>query len=171
MDVLMVAMRIIHILLGVFWAGTIFFVVLYLEPSVRAAGPDGAKVMQGIMDRKFMTVMPTVAFLTIAWGTVILMKLMRVMPDGFMGTPYGISLSVGATAAMVAFIIGITVMRSATLAAGKLMAEINGQPENADNDKKMAQVQALRLKARRGAKSVAHLLAVAVIGMAAARYL
>ena len=52
MDITMVVMRTVHILLGVFWAGTFFFVVLFLEPSVRAAGLDGAKVMKGIQERR-----------------------------------------------------------------------------------------------------------------------
>ncbi len=52
MDLEMVAMRLIHIGLGVFWAGAIFFIVLFLEPSVRAAGPDGARVMQGLQQRR-----------------------------------------------------------------------------------------------------------------------
>jgi hypothetical protein len=167
----MVTMRIVHILMGVFWAGTIFFVILFLEPSVREAGPEGAKVMQGLLKRKFLNVMPIAAILTIASGTVMLVKLMKIMPEGFMGTPYGISLSVGATTAIIAFIIGVAVMRSSTLAAGRLMAEINNQPESAENEKKMVRVQALRLKARRAGKSVAHLLAVTVIAMAAARFL
>ncbi len=41
MHAVMIALRLLHILLGVFWAGTLFFIVTFLEPSVRAAGPEG----------------------------------------------------------------------------------------------------------------------------------
>ena len=171
MDVLMVVMRLAHILLGVFWAGTFFFVVLFLEPSVRAAGPDGAKVMQGIMQRRFMTVMSVVASLTILSGLYMYDRVSGHMADGWVSTGLGMSLTIGAVASIVAFIIGLTVMRPATLAAGALMAQVSNDPNSASNEDKMAQVEALRLKARRGAKSVAHLLAVAVVTMAVARYL
>jgi len=171
MDVLMVAMRLVHILFGVFWAGTLFFIVLYLEPSVRAAGPDGAKVMLGIQQRKFMTVIPVAGLLTIISGLYMYDKVSVHMADGWISRPLGMSLTIGAVVSIVAFIIGIAVLRPATLAAGALMTEIMNEPENAGNEDKEAQVQTLRLKARRAAKSVAHLLAVAVVTMAVARYL
>ena len=171
MDVMMVVMRVVHILFGVFWAGSLFFIVLYLEPSVRAAGPDGAKVMLGIQQRKFMTAIPVMALLTIISGLYMYDKVSGHMADGWISTPFGMSLTIGAVVSIVAFIIGIAVMRPATLAAGALMTEIANEPDNAGNDDKKDQVQALRLKARRAGKSVAHLLAVAVVTMAVARYL
>ena len=68
MDPLLVMLRLLHVGLGVFWAGTIFFIVLYLEPSVRAAGPAGGAVMQGLQERRLMTVLPVVALLTLVTG-------------------------------------------------------------------------------------------------------
>ena len=65
MDPLLIVLRLLHITLGVAWAGTIFFVVLYLEPSVRAAGPAGGAVMKGLQERRLMVVLPIVAFLTL----------------------------------------------------------------------------------------------------------
>ena len=64
----MLILRLLHILTGVFWAGTIFFMVSYLEPSARAAGPDAAKVMGNIQKRGLMTVLPIMALLTILSG-------------------------------------------------------------------------------------------------------
>jgi hypothetical protein len=61
MNTFMITLRLVHIALGVFWAGTIFFFVMFLEPSVRAAGPDGARVMQGLQKRQFLNVMPVIA--------------------------------------------------------------------------------------------------------------
>ena len=39
-DVLMIALRIIHVVAGVFWAGSAFFMVMILEPRLRALGPQ-----------------------------------------------------------------------------------------------------------------------------------
>ncbi len=61
MNEFIILMRFVHVTLGVFWAGTIFFLVLFLTPSVRAVGPEGARVMQALQQRHFMNVMPFVA--------------------------------------------------------------------------------------------------------------
>ena len=38
---LMISMRIIHIFAGVFWAGTSFFMLSFVTPSMIATGADG----------------------------------------------------------------------------------------------------------------------------------
>jgi len=45
MDISMLILRVIHILLGIFWVGTALFFVLFFEPTIRAAGPAGGAVM------------------------------------------------------------------------------------------------------------------------------
>ncbi len=40
MDLEMVVLRILHIVFGVFWVGSAFFLVLILEPRLRALGPE-----------------------------------------------------------------------------------------------------------------------------------
>ena len=41
MNTTLVVLRVLHIAAGVFWAGAIMFFGLFLEPSIRAAGPGG----------------------------------------------------------------------------------------------------------------------------------
>lgn len=167
----MVTMRLIHIVLGVFWVGTLLFIVLYLEPSVRAAGPDGMSVMKGIQgDRKLLTVLPIVAALTILSGLALYGRVSLGLNPDWISSPTGATLTLGAVASIVAFIIGVFIMRASTLKAGRLAA----RAEQAEDDTKgtlMAEVQALRLRARTSARVVASLLVIAVAAMAIARYL
>ena len=65
MDEWMILLRIVHIGFGVFWAGTIFFFVLLLEPSLRGAGPAAGPVMGGLIARGYLTILPAAAALTI----------------------------------------------------------------------------------------------------------
>src|SRR4029079_14921454 len=60
--------RLIHVVTGVFWAGTISFNATYLFPSLRDAGPDAAKVAAGLMKRRCLGVLPAGALLTILSG-------------------------------------------------------------------------------------------------------
>jgi uncharacterized membrane protein len=163
-------LRVIHILCGVYWAGALLFVATFLEPSVRAAGPDGAKVMQGIMQRRFLDIMPAVALVTILTGLELYRKLSGGFDPTWMGSAYGASITGGAVAALVAFAIGVGVMRPAAKRVGPLAQSAQGLPEGSEREACLAEVQRLRRRSAIAGRWVATLLAVAVIGMAAARY-
>ena len=62
---LLIVLRIFHIVTGVFWAGTIFFLLSFLMPTFRAVGPDGAKVFGELRRRGMFNKVPIVALVTI----------------------------------------------------------------------------------------------------------
>jgi hypothetical protein len=167
---LLLVLRVIHVVAGVFWAGTMFFVVLLLEPSVRSVGPDGAKVMGALQARGFMTIMPVVALLTILSGIGLYWRILGSPGPSWVASSYGAVLAAGGMAALVAFVIGIAVMRPATLAAGVLMRNAGGLPEGPERDAALQRVQVLRGRARGAARVVFVLLMLAVLTMAVARY-
>jgi len=163
-------LRFIHIVGGVFWAGTMIFAAVFLEPSVREAGPDGAKVMQGLMRRRYLTIMPIVAVLTILAGVGLLEQVSGGFHPEWMGTPTGITLSLGAAVAIVAFLIGMFFVRPAALRLTTLVPQAMQTPEGPSRAALMAEVQGLRTRLRRGGRVVAALLGVTTIAMAVARY-
>jgi len=168
---MMLLLRVIHILCGVYWAGALFFVATFLEPSVRAAGPDGAKVMQSIMQRRFLDIMPAVALLTILSGIELYRRVSGGFAVAWITSGHGTSITVGAVAALVAFTIGVSVLRPAAKRAGPLAQSAMQLPEGAEREARMAEVQRLRRLTALGGRWVAAFLALAVLGMAAARYL
>ncbi|MCZ6918607.1 MAG: hypothetical protein O7I93_17670 [Gemmatimonadetes bacterium] len=170
MNAEMIVLRLLHIGLGVVWAGAIFFFVLFLEPAVRAAGPDGAKVMKGIQQRHYMTILPVIAGLTLLTGLVLFMRLSAGRAAGWAASPVGMGYSIGGLAAIIAFFIGVFVMRRSALRAGRLSTDM----QTAEGDARtalQARVQALQGRARTSAHWVAVLLAFSVGAMAIARYL
>ena len=169
MDTFMIAMRLVHIVLGVFWAGTLFFFVTFLEPSLRAAGPNGAPVMQGLVKRGYLNILPAIAGLTILSGLVLYWRLSGGLTPGWVTSRYGMSLTVGGVASLIAFAIGVLVMRRAALRIGSLAATLQSA-EGAAREEIMAGIQSLQVRARVSARWVAALLAVAVAAMAVARY-
>ncbi len=170
MNAVMVVLRLVHIGLGVVWAGAIFFVVIFLEPSVREAGPDGARVMQGLAKRHYLNILPVVAGLTILSGIALYWLVSGGLSSGWITTSYGMSLTVGGITALLAFLLGVFVMRRATLQAAGLGSAIQRSPEGGEREALMAEIQALRLRARTSARWVAVLLAIAVATMAVARF-
>jgi len=167
----MILLRLIHILCGVFWAGTLIFVVTFLEPSVRAAGPEGARVMQALLRRHYLNIMPVIAALTILSGLDLLRRVSGGFHPSWFGSAPGLTLTAGSVVSVIAFAIGVFVMRPATLRIGGLMAEAAAAPEGPPRDAIVARAQALRRRSSLAARWVASLLAIAVVTMAIARYL
>lgn len=171
MDPLMVTMRLLHVGLGVFWAGVLFFHAWFLIPSVRDAGPDGAKVVQALQRRGFMNILPIAALLTILSGGYLMWRVSAGFRPEWSRSPTGMTLGIGAVAAIVAFGIGVGVMRPATLRAGALSQTVAQLPDQSAREARMGEIMGLRTRAARAARWVAGLLVVTVGTMAVARYL
>ncbi|HUG42021.1 MAG TPA: hypothetical protein VMM12_16250, partial [Longimicrobiales bacterium] len=126
---MMVALRIIHIGGGVFWVGTILFLAFYLAPAIARAGPDGGRVMQELQKGRLMHVLPVVALLTIVSGLWLFWIMSAGLNPGYFRTGYGISLTTGGVATIVAYVIGLMVMRPAQLRMGALAPRMADAPE------------------------------------------
>jgi uncharacterized membrane protein len=170
MDPILIVLRIVHIVGGVFWAGAILFVVHFLEPAVRDTGPEGAKIMRALQKRRYLEVIPAVAALTLLSGFALYWRIFgRIHPGpGASGTE--IALGLGGLVSLVAFVIGVTLLRPSALRIGTLGAELAEAPD----ERKAAlqeEVGRLRLRMRKSGRWVAILLSLAILTMAVGRYL
>lgn len=169
MDLPVIVARLLHVGLGVFWAGAIIFNAVYLVPSIRDAGPDGAKVAAGLLQRRFADVMPAVAALTILSGLYLFWRASDGFTPAYLTSPVGLTFGFGAIAAIIGFVFGVGVMRPAMLGAAALSkAAATAAPEQ--RERMMAQAQALRIRAGGTGKLVAWLLGLSTLAMAVARY-
>jgi uncharacterized membrane protein len=168
-DLVMLLMRLLHIGLGVFWAGTAVFTATFLFPAIAEAGPDGAKVGAALMRRRFMQVMPPVAGLTILSGLYLYWKVSGGFQPSFMHSGMGMTLGLGAAAAIAPFVVGVAVMRPAMMRAGAL-AQSAAQAPPAERQAQLAAAEAMRQRGARAGQVVAVLVALAVTAMALARY-
>ena len=166
--VLFIVLRLLHIGLGVFWAGAMAIMAWFLIPSVRAAGPAGGRVLQEMMaTRKLPAWLGAAASLTILSGIVLYWRLMR--GPGWAKTPMAMTLGVGAAAAIAAYIVGLTISAptGAKIAAlGARMQSAGGPPDPS----LAAEMQALQQRAHTASRIVAMLVFTAVLAMAIARY-
>lgn len=163
-------LRVVHILFGVFWAGVVFFLVSFLQPAVGRAGPEGGKVMAELNRAQFFTWMPIIALVTILSGAWLMWIDSAGLSGAFFATAWGMSLSTGAVAAIIGFVIGLVVMRPASTR----MFEIGGRMATASPEEKqalMAEMGQLQQRAGTAARAVAVLLLIAVSTMAAAQVL
>ena len=167
---LLITLRIIHIVTGVFWAGALFFFVSFLLPTFKAVGPDAGKVFGELRRRGLFNKLPAIAVVTILSGLWMYSIRMQGSSAWAAGRE-GMTLGIGAVSAIIAFLLGTFVMRPATLKAADLAAEAGPMPAGADKEAKMATVNALRARSGMAARTVATLLLVTVVCMAIARYL
>jgi uncharacterized membrane protein len=169
MDILLILARLLHVGLGVFWAGTALFNAFFLAPAFQEAGPDGAKVGAALMRRGMMTVLPVAAITTVLSGFYLYWR-MSGGGSGFMATRQGMTLGTGGLAATLALVLGLVVARPAMVnaaAVGQRAAQASG----AERDALMAQAAALRSRSNAASQVVTWLLILTLAAMAVARYL
>jgi uncharacterized membrane protein len=169
MNALAITLRLIHILAGVYWAGTIFFFMTFLEPSLRSLGPDGGKVMIRMLERGYMKVLPIIATLTVVSGLWLLWILSGGFDPTYMASPVGMALSTGGGFAILAWLIGIFYIRP----AGARIWEIANTMPQADESRKNAlnaELAKARSRTTTGGRLVFGLLIASVALMAIARY-
>jgi len=165
-----IVLRLVHVTLGVFWAGGVLFMNFIVGPAIAASGPEGMKVMGELNRRRYFDIMLTVGLVTILSG----LDLMRRDSGGFAAAWFhsstGIGLSTGMVFAVIAWILAFFTIRP-TL---KRMAGIGARMAQAGPDGQGA-LMAEMLQARGrliafGGVGALFLL-VAVMAMATARYL
>lgn len=169
---LLVSTRAVHIVAGVAWAGSLFFFVFMVEPSSRALGPAAAPFMQELIGkRKVVHVILWSAGITIAAGGLLYWHDWQAVGSlsDWVGSGFGLGLTVGGIAALSAFLIGIFGTRpyvARLMALGKRAAE-GGGPPPPELQQQIAMVQTrLRILARTGLA----LLTFTIIAMSTARY-
>jgi hypothetical protein len=171
MDTYMVVLRIVHILAGVFWVGAAFMTILFLQPTAREIGPAAGPFMAHLAGKKrLIDWVLGAAGLTILAGLLMYWRVSGGLDADWIGSAPGISLTIGALCGIAAFSLGLTIVKPtilATLAIGRDVAASGGPP----TPEQGAQLQALQKRGKAVGQVIVPLLVVAVIGMAAARYL
>jgi hypothetical protein len=162
MDVLMVTLRLTHVVLGAVWVGMIVLTTFFLAPAIEDSGPEGGKVMAALQRRGIMTVLPIIALGTLLSGIWLYWRFSGGFQNAYLQTPMGLAYALGGGAAILAYVLGITIMRPAMLRASSLGQTLGPTaPE----------VQRLRARGTTISRVVAVLLLFSVAAMAVGRYL
>jgi uncharacterized membrane protein len=168
---LILALRLVHIVVGVFWVGSIIFLTWFLTPAARAAGAAGPAVMQQLMGNRRMPVyLVTAALLTILSGLTLYRHDSVSFGSGWMHTGSGMTFSAGAALAIIGAVIGIVV----NLPLGKRITALGASIQAGGRPPTTEQAAAMNsLQARLATFSYinAVLLVLATAAMAVARYI
>jgi hypothetical protein len=164
--------RILHVMAGVAWAGSAFLFTVFIEPASARLGPGAGPMMEELIQRrKVPEVVTALAAVTVIGGWVLWFDGWS-EAGGFgdwIGSAFGLWLSIGGVAATTAFFVGLLGIPPNL----KRLAEIGREVEASGGPPTEAQGAAIhRIQERMRAMSRLDLalLALAVFAMATARY-
>ena len=168
----MLVFRILHVMAAIAWAGSVFFLVLFVQPTAKAVGPGGAPFMRELLStRHLIDWLLRLAGITVVAGGFLYWHDWEITGSlgDFLGTSFGVWLTIGAVSALVAMGIGAfatkpTIARS--LDVGARIAQAGDQPP----PELMHELQGLQARGRMLAKWNLAFITVAAFAMSTARY-
>jgi len=169
----MIVFRVVHILAGIFWAGSVYLFVVFVQPSVAAIAPAGAPFMAELLGkRKLVNVLIALGSTTVIGGLFLYWHDWHLYGSfgKWVNSQFGADLTVGAIAAIVALAIGIVGTRpnvERLLAMGRQVAEAGGPP----SPEMAAEIARTQVRLKILARVSFGLIVVAALAMAIGRYL
>lgn len=167
MDLVLLVLRLLHVLGGIFWVGGALVMAFFITPTIMSTAEAGQKFMGHLLTQtKFSRMMTIAAISTVVAGFI----LYWIDSDGFtsawmMAGP-GIGFGIGAFFALIGFGAGLMIPRGGA-AMAKLAATFKGAP----TPDQQAQMAALVKRQKMISAINAHSLLASAILMAVARYL
>jgi uncharacterized membrane protein len=171
-DASMVLLRIVHIATGVIWVGSLFVVVVFVQPSAATLGAAGAPFMSELRRRRFVDVVFLDAVFTVVAGSFLYWHDWHTYPSfgDWIGSSFGASLTVGALLAISGLAVAASLTRPTIVrlvSLGKQVAESGGTPP----PQTVAQIGVLQRRLVVAERVSFSLILLAVVAMASARYL
>lgn len=169
MLLLIIVLRVIHIFCGVFWVGFGMFNVIFLQPTVKALGADGQKIMQYLTQKtRFQMTVYTAATLTVLSG-IALYWILTGFNHAFISSGYGVVLTSAGVSGIIGWFIAVIfisrIFNKMKVIGGQIQASGNPpSPEQA------AQLQSLVVRLGSLGKVAMIFILVALLGMSFARF-
>jgi hypothetical protein len=168
----MLAFRVIHILAAIAWGGAVFMTVFFLQPTAKAIGPAAGPFMRELLaTRRLIDWVVGLAWTTIIAGGFLYWHDLDLV-DGigdFLDSAFGLWLTIGAIAALVAVGIGMAATRPTikrSLAVGAQIAQAGDAPP----PELVKELGALQARARTLAMWNLAFITIAAFAMSTARY-
>jgi uncharacterized membrane protein len=167
---LMIVLRLLHVLGGVFWVGGAVVVAAFLMPTMRAIGPDGRPFMAHMTQRmKFPLWMMTGSILTVLSGITLYWRDSKGFGSEWMHSPSGRTFAIGGALAILSLILGMAINSPTAKRIGAVAAAVQaaGGPPSPEQT---AELERLQRKLYLASLESALLLLLATAAMAAAWY-
>ena len=167
MNGLVIVLRLVHIISGVFWVGGGLVMFFFIGPTLGATAEAGQKFAQHLMTQtRFTAIVTIAAILTVLAGATLYWIDSDGLSSAWMHSGAGLGFGIGAFFALIGLVFGMMVGNT-NGALAKLGSQIQGKP----TPEQMAQIGALRKRLSVVSPINAYALIIATLLMASARYL
>ncbi|CAN5825035.1 hypothetical protein BH11GEM1_BH11GEM1_17350 [soil metagenome] len=167
----LLVLRVIHVVLGVCWAGALVFIAAFLLPALKASGPAAAPVMAQLSQvRKMPDYLIGMGLLTLLSGTALFWNDSAGFNESWMQTGPGRTFSVGGTLGVIVLLMGLMINVPTSRKLGALSGAVKdaGGPPSAEQAAEIARLQGRLATVMRIA---AVLIVLAAAAMSVARYI
>lgn len=167
MNSLMVVLRFMHIVGGIFWGGAALVMSLFIGPGIAATGEAGQQFAQYMTNKIRIHIYMTIAAVsTILAGVILYWIDSGGFTSSWMKTTSGIGFGVGAVFGLIAFISG-AIYGNGNAQLGKIGSQIKGKP----TDEQLGQIQTVQKKLKTVSPIHITSMILAMVFMAISRYL
>src|SRR5262245_1591984 len=145
--------RVLHVVCGAIWVGSVLFISWFLFPALQDAGPAGGKVIAGVQKRGWIVVAPVIATLTILSGFWLYRPYMA-NPGSHASMVFG----AGGILGTISFLIGVAFISPTMARANLLTQSAMEKPDGPERAAVLARAQKLRLRSAAATRLVSILL-------------
>jgi hypothetical protein len=166
MNLVFIALRLIHIAAGTFWVGAAVVTTAFLMPTARAIGPEGGKFVQFILGKQHLSnYISLSAILTTLAGIVLYWRASNGLQTAWMFAPAGLIFTIGAITGIIASILG-GVVTAPTASRMEALAKEMQSASSPPKPEQVAQLQRLQLRLGQAGLWGTILLVITIITMA-----
>ncbi|HLF34941.1 MAG TPA: hypothetical protein VI583_11920 [Cyclobacteriaceae bacterium] len=170
MNYYLITLRILHIGLGILWAGAIMTFALFIIPTLNSMGAEAGKFMTALNKvARYPMFMSIIATLTIVTGFLLLWKISAGFNSIWMSSHYGITMSTGDVLALIAYSFDITIVMPTSVKLAKAGAEFAAS-NTPPTPGQISIMTGYRKRIQKVTGLVALLIALSVVCMAIAQY-
>jgi uncharacterized membrane protein len=171
-ELYVMVLRVAHIGAGVFWVGAAYTFFGFVEPTLKALGPEANKSFMAHVTkrRRFPLFVVAASTITVVAGLLLYWRASDGFDLAWVTAPMGLGFTLGALAGIVAFVMGAAVISPTIARLEKLGGEVEraGGPPTPEQ---ASQFQALDRRLQQSGIADFVLLTVALFFMAISRYL
>jgi hypothetical protein len=171
MDLVTIALRIVHIVSGVAWAGGAALFLGFVAPSLAGLGDRSSDFLDELVRRRRLGVyFAVVSTLTVLAGAILYWRDTNGLTPSIVSSSFGLGFGIGGIAGFLAWLVAVFVIPQRVRTLGARAAELralDGQPSNGARDRYGAELRQVRV----AGAGLLGLLAFALVMMASARYL
>lgn len=127
MEGLFPTFRVLHVVLGILWAGTTFFAALFLEPCLWTLGSDIRRPVLRFLMPRLTPVMMVSSVLIAATGILMVLVLTGGRLDTMFSNGWGWAIVIGAVATAGAMVVGFGGLAPLGMRLERLEAQVDGR--------------------------------------------